>query len=79
MDVRGGLLHQQGRQLQQEDPHGVRCPERVLGVDDLGDEGADDVFGVVLVRSGRSTNQLLSLVLLKGMLEARDQHVLKNL
>ena len=62
--------------MKQEDPDTVRGPKRVLVVDDLGDEGADDVLGVVLIWGGVGRPPIISLALLEGVLEIFNQNVL---
>ena len=79
VDVCRGLLHQEGGELKQEDPHGVWRPKRVVGVDDTVDEDTDDVVVAVLVGGWHAPYQSLTLPLLKGVRKARDEDVLKNL
>ena len=79
VDVGGGLLHQQGGELQQQDAHSVRGGEGLVRVDDAVDEVADDVVVVVLLRGGRSAHQLVTVPLLEGRVEAGDHDVLQDL
>ena len=79
VDVMRRLLNEQRRELQQQDAHGVRRPERIVRVNHVVDEDADDVVRVLVVRRRRSANQSLTLVTLERDGEARDQHVLQNL
>ena len=76
VDMRWGLLHQERGLLKKEDPDRVRGPKRVLVVDDLGDEGVDDVLGVVLIWGGVGRPPIISLALLEGVLEIFNQNVL---
>ena len=47
--------------MQEEDADGVGGAERVVGVDDVVDEGGDDVLGVVLVGRGRAADERVAL------------------
>ena len=60
----------------QEDPDRVQGHKRVLRVDDFGDEGADDVLGVVLIWGMVGRPPINSLALLEGVLEIFNQNVL---
>ena len=59
------LVNQQAGELQQQDPHIVARPERIFRIDDVLDEGGDDVAVVVIVRCWRRTNQFVTLAMLE--------------
>ena len=61
VDVRRAQVHQQAAELQEQDAHGVGGAEGVVGVDDVVDEGGDDVLGVVLVGRRRAADQRVAL------------------
>ena len=65
VDVGRALVHQETRELQQQDPDIVTGAEWVLGIDDELDEGRDNVCVVFIIRSGRGADQLVSLAVLK--------------
>ena len=79
VDVWRCLRHQQRCKLQQQDAHGVRGSKRIVWVDDIADEDADDVLSVLLVRHRRPPDEPFTLLLLKGVGEARDEHALQDL
>lgn len=79
MYMRRCLLHQQGGELEQEDPHSIRCTKGILWVDDTVDENADDILIIILVRRRGPTNEFISFPFLKGVVEAWDQHILQDL
>ena len=74
--VRRRLLDEQRGELQQQNAHGVRRAERVVGIDDAVDEDADDVVVAVLVGRRRAADQRLTVAALEARREARDQDVL---
>ena len=53
VDVRGALVHQQARELQQQDADVVAGAEWILRVDDVLDEGGHHVAVVLVIRSWR--------------------------
>ena len=65
VDVRGALVHQQARELQQQDADVVAGAEWILRVDDVLDEGGDHVAVVLVIRSWRRPDQLVTLAVFK--------------
>ena len=72
------LVDQQARQLKEKNPDGVRSPERVFRIDQLQDEGRDDVLRVFWIRSRRTSDQLLAVAVLEAQREARDDDELES-
>lgn len=77
--MRGGLLHEEARELQQEDANRVARAERVVRVDDAVDEHRHHVLVEILIRGGGPPDQPLPFPTLEGRRERGDQHVLEDL
>ena len=72
------MINEEARQLQEEDPDGVRSSERVVRIDQLQDERRDDVLGVFRIWSRRTSDQLFAVAVFEAHREARDDDELES-
>ena len=72
------LVNKQTGELKEQNPDSIRCSEGVVRFDEFQNEGGDDVLRVFSVRSGRTSDQLVPVVVLEAQREARNNDELEE-